>query len=393
MQFTILIRKLCNAVMWISVSCFLASCAFSPGMKFDAGYEGGAANGLSSAEVTPITLAMIQASQQSGERPLADGLKQLLGVPAPYLIGPSDVLSIVVWDHPELVYPTLTYGGSGSMGITDPGDGQSALAVAGGGGGGAASVPGYVVSPDGFIQFPYIGLFKASGLTQLQVRERLIHRLSEFVTAPQITVRVTSFRNQRVFIDGQVKSPGVQPIDDVPMTLVEALSRAGGVLPSGDASDIRISRAGRTVEVSLPDLLKRGIDPGRIVLKDGDIVHVSPREDRKVFVAGEVLRPGPMLLRDGHLSLNEALGAAGGVNPQTSDPGQIYVIRQVGKGKPEVFHLDSKSPVALAIADGFDLRENDVVYVDAASLTRWSRATSLMLPTTQPFVGTATALR
>jgi polysaccharide export outer membrane protein len=213
------------------------------------------------------------------------------------------------------------------------------------------------------------------------------------VTAPQITVRVTSFRSRRVFVDGQVKSPGVQPIDDVPMTLVEALSRAGGVLPTGDASDIAISRAGKTVEVSLPDLLKRGMDPGRIVLKDGDLVHVPPREDRKVFVAGEVLRPGPMLLRDGRLSLNEALGAAGGVNPQTSDPGQIYVIRQIAKGKPEVFRLDSKSPVALALADGFELKENDVVYVDAASLTRWSRATSLMLPTTQPFIGTATAFK
>lgn len=391
MQFEILIRKLCKAVMWVSVSCFLASCAFSPGMKFDAGYQGGATSGLSSADVTPITLAMIQAAQQSGERPLPDGLNQLLGEPAPYRIGPSDVLSIVVWDHPELVYPTLTYGGSGGTGATDPSDVQSA--PAGGGGGGAASVPGYVVSSDGFIQFPYIGLFKASGLTQLQVRERLIHRLSEFVTAPQITVRVTSFRSRRVVVDGQVKSPGVQPIDDVPMTLVEALSRAGGVLASGDVSDIRVSRAGKTVEVSLPDLIRRGIDPGRIVLKDGDIVHVSPREDRKVFVAGEVLRPGPMLLRDGHLSLNEALGAAGGVNPQTSDPGQIYVIRQIAKGKPEVFHLDSKSPVALAIADGFDLRDNDVVYVDAAPLTRWSRATSLMLPTTQPIVGTATALK
>jgi polysaccharide export outer membrane protein len=108
---------------------------------------------------------------------------------------------------------------------------------------------------------------------------------------------------------------------------------------------------------------------------------------------GEVNGPRALEMRDGRLSLNDALGEVGGLNPQSAAARQVFVVRPAGAGgKPQVFHLDAKSPVALAYAEGFALQPKDVVFVDSSSLVRWNRVISLVLPTTGGIVGTAVGI-
>ena len=83
------------------------------------------------------------------------------------------------------------------------------------------------------------------------------------------------------------------------------------------------------------------------------------------------------------LMLNEALGDSGGINPGSADPRQIYVVRSANYEKPEVYHLDARSPMAYALAEGFELQARDVVYVDPVPLVRWNRVISLILPSAQ----------
>ena len=61
-------------------------------------------------------------------------------------------------------------------------------------------------------------------------------------------------------------------------------------------------------------------------------------------------------MRNGRLSLNDALSEVGGVNLTTANPRQIYVIRNEAKGGQSIFHLDARTPTAIAMADGFALR-------------------------------------
>lgn len=126
-----------------------------------------------------------------------------------------------------------------------------------------------------------------------------------------------------------------------------------------------------------------GIDPSRIMLSNGDMLNVSSREESKVFVMGEVTKPTVLTMRNERLSLNKALGEAGGINPQTADARQVYVIRNANGVQPTIYHLDARSPVTLALADNFELKAKDVVYVDAASMVRLNRVISLILPTAQ----------
>ena len=109
----------------------------------------------------------------------------------------------------------------------------------------------------------------------------------------------------------------------------------------------------------------------------------NPTPKGTMFVMGEILRPSALPMRNGSLSLNEALGEAGGPNLNTANTGQIYVIRNTAQGSPAVFHLNASSPAALALADSFALRPRDVVYIDPVALVNWNRIISLILPTAQ----------
>ncbi|BDB30055.1 capsular polysaccharide transporter [Cupriavidus sp. TA19] len=365
--------------MCLGIVPLLASCALAPGMRFDPQRPLDPEDPESVPKVTQITPALVR-TLKAATPPANAGVEELFAEPKPYTVGVGDILSIVVWDHPELVFPTQTY----SIGTAYEIPSYS----------GAANIPGYVVSPAGTIQFPYAGVLKVLGQTPDQIRGQLSTQLKPVVTLPQVTVRVLAFRSKRVYLDGEVKTPGPQNIDDVPMTLVEALNRAGGVnVLTGDNSRIRIARDGKTYFVSLPALLQQGIDPARILLRNGDIVRVEQREDSKVFVTGEVVKPTPVMPRNGRLTLSEAIGEAGGLNPNSANARELYVIRKSTDGQAEVFHLDGKSPVAFALAEAFELQPRDVVYVDAAGVVRWSRVINQLLPSGNFFTSTANAVK
>ena len=332
--------------------------------------------------ITPELISKQRALQKSE---LGNDVKTLFGEAKPYGIGAGDVINIVVWNHPELVLApasaTLTTDASGLASVGN----------------------GYNVSPDGLIQFPLLGTFRIAGQTENQAREDLTRRLAKYIKDPQITLRIQAYRAGRVYVDGEVRVPGLQAINDIPMTLPEAISRAGGLTPTADRAMVAVTRKGVTSVINMPQLTLLGINPSRIMLAAGDLVRVGNREDTRVYVMGEVTRPTALPLRNGRLTLNEALGESGGVNSVSGDPRQIYVVRSrsgdsadVVNGDavpttPEIFHLDANSPRAYALAEGFELKSRDVVYVDPVPLVLWNRVISLILPSAQSISTTRSA--
>jgi polysaccharide export outer membrane protein len=307
-------------------------------------------------------------SKQDAERPkgIPAGVSKLFAKPGPYTLGPGDVLSIVIWDHPELNLPAVTAGGGG----------QDAT-------GSNSVVSGYTVDNGGMIQYAYIGPLKVAGLTEMDARVLLTKKISRYLRNPQVTLRISAYRGKRVYVDGEVRNPGLQMLNDMPMTLPEAINRAGGFTTTGDRSQVSITRQDETAVVSIPDMIAKGTNPNNIVLRDGDLVRVFSSNDSKVSVLGEVEHPGSFVLNNGRMTLSQALGDAGGVSQGSGDASQIFVVRNRDSGQPTVFHLDASAPTAMATADGFLLKPNDVVFVDASALVRWARVVGLILPSTQ----------
>ncbi|NKE68703.1 sugar transporter [Ramlibacter sp. RBP-2] len=315
--------------------------------------------------ITQITPALVQAQAQSQPRGIPAEVQALFADPKPYTIGPSDVIGIVVYDHPELLQSNAAVISQG----VDPT--------------GISSAPGFIVGADGQITFPYVGRLKVEGLTEIEASELLAKRLTRVIKDPQVTVRIQSFRSRRAYVEGEVRTPGTQIFTDVPMTLPEAINRAGGITPTGDRSFVTLTRNNQTTVVNLMQLQELGVSANRILLQNGDLVTVRHRDENKVYVVGEIAKPSALPMHNGRLSLNQALGEAGGPNLTTANTGQIYVIRNTAQGSPAVFHLNASTPSALALADTFSLRPRDVVYIDPVPLVNWNRIISLILPSAQ----------
>ena len=313
-------------------------------------------------QITPSVIAEEQSEIESSARQNIEGLT---GITMAYVIGKGDLLSILVWNYPE-----LNIAAAGAQALS-----SSSFPMRG-----AQSPAAYVVDQNGQIQFPYVGAIKLEGLTEMQARELLSERLLRSIKKPDITLRVQDFRSKKVYVDGEVRTPGNQSIEDVPMTLLEALTRAGGMLNSADQSSIVISRRGVSYSVNIPALVRQGVNPSDILLINGDVVRVRNRDENKIFVLGEVVTPKALPMFNGRLTLTEALGEAGGLNQLSAAGRQVYVVRNANAKEPLVYNLDARSPVAMALADGFMLRPRDVVFVDASGLARFNRIVTLILP-------------
>lgn len=156
-------------------------------------------------------------------------LKPIL-CPQPYKIGPFDSLDIIVWGHPEI--STIATSSAALPG------GGTAVQTAGSGGN-----PSPIVQPNGKIFFPYIGYLYVSGLTIEEGQDLIAHRLSLYIRNPQVSVQVSKFRNSNIYVLGEVGLPGMIPITDKPLSLMEAISKAGGIkTTTADPTHIYIIR-------------------------------------------------------------------------------------------------------------------------------------------------------
>ena len=78
--------------------------------------------------------------------------------------------------------------------------------------------------------------------------------------------------------------------------------------------------------------------------------------------------------------MSAAIGEVGGVNQNTADSGAIYVVRGSDRDKPEIFHLDARFASGMLLAERFDMKAQDVVFVDTAGISQWNRVITQLLP-------------
>ncbi|HET8701714.1 MAG TPA: polysaccharide biosynthesis/export family protein, partial [Nitrococcus sp.] len=288
-----------------------------------------------------------------------------------YRVGPQDVLSVVVWDHPELTLPQGQYR--------------------------SAQETGYVVRADGTIFYPYVGRVLVAGKTTEEIRVQLTRLLAPYIKKPQLDVNVVGFHSKKFQLAGAITKPGLYPITNIPLTVSQAIAQAGGVLHQqpgsvargaviprdlADLSHVLLIRNGKRQELNLYAFYQHGDQSQDRLIQPGDIIEVPDNSFNQVHLLGELRDPGNYPMNGGELNLAQALGDAGGVDLTTADTSRIFVFRGA-PGGPQVFWLDSGSPDALLLATRFQLQAQDVVYVSTSDLSRFNRIVSQILPTVQ----------
>jgi polysaccharide export outer membrane protein len=207
----------------------------------------------------------------------------------------------------------------------------------------------------------------------------LTRELSNYFKKVKLDIRVLSFQSHRAAVVGEVKTPGVQTMTETPLTVAEAISRAGGVNPDADMSNVALARDGKVYKIDVLAMYAKGNSTQNLLLKDGDVLYIPDHKDNKVMVMGEVGKQQALQINKGKLSLSQALAEAYGFDLNTSRPGDVYVIRP-GDMNPEIFQLNAESPDAMILADQFALQAHDTVFVGTAGVTQWSRVLNQILP-------------
>lgn len=279
--------------------------------------------------------------------------------PESYRISPGDTILVTVWDHPELT------GGAGS-GAQD------------------AVTNGRLVHPDGTFYYPFVGTLKVAGMRIEELRSVITSKLATYLQSPQVDVNIVGY-GSRVTLQGAFANTSPQNITTVPLTLSQAVGAAVINDEEADLSGLTLTRDGQNHRVDLDALSRNQGATPEIYLKPGDRLHMPFNDRQEAYILGEVLRPQALTFKTSDMTLTQALGRAGGLNPATAKDEAVYVIRGVDvnnleRGPATVFQLDASSPAAFALADQFPVLPGDVVFVGEAGVTRWNRFLSQLLP-------------
>lgn len=274
-----------------------------------------------------------------------------------YRISEGDILSIVLTGYPDI---TPTTDSSNNPFIS-----------------------GFPVDQQGFVQFPLIGRIKASGMSVPQFTATLQRQLQRYLKYPDPQVKIVNYRGSNFFVDGEVRQSGEFTIADVPVSLYSAISMAGGTTEEGDSNNIVLNRKGNSYHLGLETLQKVGLSANNIYLQDGDAIHVNSQTRNKVYMLGEFGRLAPVVIPDYGLSLAHVLGESSGLNANTANAAKVYIVRDNPKYQyTDIYYVDMQTITSLALANRFEMRANDILYVDPTGLTRWNRVVSALLPST-----------
>lgn len=352
----------------------LAGCSSLP----HAGPSAGSMRKSDAVEVVRATpqLAGSLADQERNraQKNLAASLSALANsVPAgPFRFSAGDTVKVSVW----------SYAGPGNAAAISAG-GTNAL--------GSSELGSYNVSEAGSIELPFLGTCHLAGMTLAQAQADLSRRFAALHTLarPSVVLTLQSSQHYSVLITGAIGQPKLVPWTLDGLTLASALTQAMGNGANIAATSLSVANPSQSAEV-----LRKGLAPvelplstaleSNVILQPGDRVIVRNQANLRVTVlGGGITKPGVYSF-GGITTLAQLVAVANGLNSNTGNTHGVYILRQRGTDKPQLFDFAWNRIDGLISSQKFPLHDGDIVYVGEAPFTEVSKVLSAVYSVAVP---------
>jgi len=310
-------------------------------------------------DLDPVSYRRVAAFEQSL------GLAQRLGETGAgeVLIGPGDVLDIAMWEAP----PAVLFGGGGVIPGLDAGA-QNRTVVQ------------QVVDGSGMISVPFAGPIEAGGRTPAAIERTIVARLTGRANDPQVSVRLSLNDSRNVTVLGEVASSRRVPLGPRGERLLDIIASAGGPRAPVHQTTVQVSRGGASATMALEAIIA---EPAQnIRMRPEDVVTVL-HQPYSFIAMGAVATSAEIPFEGRGISLAQALARVGGLRdnqanirgvfvfrleqPDALDPAQRTATQALGDGRvPVIYRLDLSDARGFFVAQEFQIRDQDVVYVSTA---------------------------
>jgi polysaccharide export outer membrane protein len=271
-------------------------------------------------------------------------------------------------------------------------------------------LPAQAVDQKGSIYVPYAGEIPAAARTIPDIQQAIVARLRNRAIEPQVVVSLNQQHSSVVSVLGDVNTPGVLALNSVGERMLALIARAGGPKFEAIESYVTLQRDGRRVKV----LLSRVVHDPRenIFIRPNDVIFLT--RESPTFTALGALNQNVFGFNSEipfdveTLSLAQAMGKAGGLNDDRSDPSEIYVYRyedrryleklgvDTTKFKldrvPTIYHVNLRDPSGMLLASAFQMKIKDIMYVANAKVVDYYKLLLLINNTATATSNTANAV-
>jgi polysaccharide export outer membrane protein len=271
-------------------------------------------------------------------------------------------------------------------------------------------LPAQAVDQKGSIYVPYAGEIPAAARTIPEIQQAVVARLRNRAIEPQVVISLNQQHSSVVSVLGDVNTPGVLALNSVGERLLALIARAGGPKYEAIESYVTLQRDGKLVRV----LLSRVVHDPRenVFVRPNDVIFVT--RESPTFTALGALNQNVFGFNSEipfdveTLTLSQAMGKAGGLNDQQSDPSEIYVYRfeerhfleKLGVDTarftfdriPTIYRVNLRDPSGMLLAAGFQMRSKDVMYVANAKVVDYYKLLTLINNTAATVSNTANAV-
>jgi polysaccharide export outer membrane protein len=309
---------------------------------------------------------------EANPAPALAGLRADASVAANDRLGEGDVLAVTIFEA----------GGAVLFSSASEGPRLSS--------GGTESLPHLVVARDGSIMVPFAGQVRVAGLTVEQASRAIAAALRGREIDPQVEVSLVTNLSNSVTVLGEVRTVGRVPLSANNERLLDIIAAAGGpVRPPGDIS-VTIVRGDTVASTPLVELLHDPAQNIRLAPRDQVRLLYAPR---KYSTFGAFGRVSEQRIEDESLTLAAALSNNGGLDTMTANASSVMLFRferpevanalgvhmaPSSKGVPIIYRLNLMEPKGFFVANNFEVRPDDIIYVPRSDSTEFKKFLDLV---------------